>query len=194
MTVSQYQPAALRTANLRTLDLDEQAFDRLHAAIGLTTEAIELAEAWQSGDMTNLKEEVGDMMWYLPLMCRGLKINLNDILGDEQFGTPPIVVSSLDAILQVAGKLLNIQKKAVAYENYAPTNAYIDLMRTLCRMLAALAERYGFTLQEAADTNIKKLRARYPGTGFDATNAVIRNLAEERTILEEKSVIVPGTL
>jgi|GEM_PF-3017001 len=185
MNVSKYQPCALRTANLQTLSLDECAFDRLHSSIGLMTEAIELAEAFSSGDVVNMKEEVGDMLWYIPLMCRGLKINLSDIFSSEQWETNPIVVSSPDSIIQICGKILNAQKKAIAYENYIPTGAYIDMLRTLTRMIGSLAERYGFTLEQCADANIAKLRTRYP-SGFSNMSALVRNLSAERAVLNSE--------
>lgn len=183
MNVSKYQPAALRTANIKTLSLDERAFDRLHAAMGLMTEAVELAEGFASGDVTNIKEEIGDILWYMPLMCRGLQINLTDLFASEEWEANPIGIATADSVIQVCGKILNAQKKAVAYEKYIATGGYIDLLRTLARMLVAIAERYGFTLEQCADANIAKLRARYP-TGFSEVDAVFRNLSAERKVLE----------
>ena len=60
------------------VDLDAVPADVTHAILGIVTEAAELAEAWidaVSGqkplDLVNLKEETGDLLWYMALLGRG---------------------------------------------------------------------------------------------------------------------------
>lgn len=57
------------------LQLDEQQARQLHAAIGISTEAGELLDAFKKAifyrktlDVTNVKEETGDILWYLALL------------------------------------------------------------------------------------------------------------------------------
>lgn len=59
----------------------------LHAAIGLCTESGELLEAmykskWngEEFDVVNCKEEIGDIFWYMTILFRELKLDLNEIL------------------------------------------------------------------------------------------------------------------
>lgn len=59
----------------------------LHATIGLSTESSELLQAiykakWNGEplDVVNCKEEVGDLFWYLAIIFRELKFDLNDVL------------------------------------------------------------------------------------------------------------------
>jgi len=58
----------------------------LHAVLGLETETGELQEAFKKHifygkdlDLVNVKEEVGDMMWYLALLCDTLKISFEEV-------------------------------------------------------------------------------------------------------------------
>lgn len=58
-----------------------------HAIIGMTGEIGELAgalEKWiyygQHLDVVNIKEEIGDVLWYIALLCRTCKLDLNEIM------------------------------------------------------------------------------------------------------------------
>jgi len=116
----QYIEAAIRTES--GLFNIEKGDDRLlHAGIGLATESAEFLDALKKHvfygkelDKVNLKEEIGDLMWY----CA-------------------IALDQLDG-----------------------------------------------TFDEVQNTNIKKLKARYPEK-FTEKHAEVRNLEAERKILEE---------
>lgn len=56
--------------------------------LGMVTEVGELADAYKrtlaygkSLDLTNVKEEVGDLMWYVVNFCRMTGIDMEDALG-----------------------------------------------------------------------------------------------------------------
>jgi NTP pyrophosphatase (non-canonical NTP hydrolase) len=72
---------------------DSRSEDRLqpirvnHAIIGMTGEIGELAgalERWiyygQPMDLTNLKEEIGDVLWYLALLCNATGLDLSEVM------------------------------------------------------------------------------------------------------------------
>lgn len=59
----------------------------LHGTLGLITESGEIADAlkrWiyygQDLDETNVKEEIGDCLWYLALICNTLGFDLEDVM------------------------------------------------------------------------------------------------------------------
>lgn len=59
----------------------------LHAAMGVATEAGELVDAFKKyvfygkeWDEKNLKEEAGDLMWYIQTLCNAMGWNLEDIM------------------------------------------------------------------------------------------------------------------
>ena len=81
MTLNEYQELALRTAHLHENHED----DLLHGAAGVCTEAGELMDIYKRFkfygkpvDWVNVKEEVGDVMWYLALVCQSAGISLED--------------------------------------------------------------------------------------------------------------------
>lgn len=59
----------------------------LHAVIGLSTESGELLDQMKKViyygkelDRTNIKEELGDLMWYMAILLRELDLNFEDVL------------------------------------------------------------------------------------------------------------------
>lgn len=76
-----YQITAPRTAVLDREVVAQRmaaAFDIFHGAVGICTEAGELMEQMKKHifygkplDDINVKEEVGDLLWYLALTCKG---------------------------------------------------------------------------------------------------------------------------
>jgi len=58
----------------------------LHAAIGICTEAGELQDAFKKHifygralDETNIKEELGDLLWYIALLCNWLECSFEEV-------------------------------------------------------------------------------------------------------------------
>lgn len=79
---------------VRTESLSDAVKDRLlvgvrevHAIFGMLTEVGELADAYKrhifygtSMDNVNVKEELGDILWYIAIMCDVHKLELCDVL------------------------------------------------------------------------------------------------------------------
>lgn len=71
----------------RTLIDKGHDMNLLHAAMGIGTEAGELLDAFKRKifygkelDVVNIKEEVGDIMWYVAILLRELDLDFEDIL------------------------------------------------------------------------------------------------------------------
>ena len=82
MQVSEYQEQAKRTmANLG------HTMDNIHMCLGLQTESAELSDVFKKFiaydrpvDWVNVKEELGDLMWYVANLCNINGWNLEDIM------------------------------------------------------------------------------------------------------------------
>lgn len=81
MYLHEYQELANRTARPMTME-----GNLLHASLGLAGEVGEFVDTVkkhfvyrQALDTDNLKEELGDMLWFIALAADTLKINMNDI-------------------------------------------------------------------------------------------------------------------
>lgn len=83
MEISEYQEKASRTmANLNSPLLDD-----LHMVLGMQTEVAEIADVYKKYmaygkelDLVNVKEEIGDVAWYLANICNLHGWDLRDIL------------------------------------------------------------------------------------------------------------------
>lgn len=82
MTLNEYQEAALRTAPENV----PSYHDLLHGGMGVATEAGELLDVIKKHhaygkeiDLVNLREEIGDVLWYLALLCRATGTTLDQV-------------------------------------------------------------------------------------------------------------------
>ena len=83
MTPNEYQKAAMRTAS-------GKCYDCLNAALGIAGEAGEVADyikkcGFQGHrfDEWKLKEELGDVLWYVALMADIWNISLEEVMEDN---------------------------------------------------------------------------------------------------------------
>lgn len=82
MTIQEYQQLASKT--LSNLDKEK---NNLHMVLGMVTESAELADVFKKNiaygkdiDLINVKEELGDLCWYVANICNINGWNLEDIL------------------------------------------------------------------------------------------------------------------
>lgn len=89
MTPEEYMESTAGTA--KQFDEPQTLFphdmDLLHASLGLVTEAAETADVFKrylyygkKVDVTNLKEEAGDLLWYLALMLRTIGSDFGEVM------------------------------------------------------------------------------------------------------------------
>ena len=92
MNNKQYLELSDRTCKHITEDfvMNPATFDLLHATLGITGEAGELADAVKKSifyskplDIANMREEIGDIMWYIALACRTLEFDLDELLAEN---------------------------------------------------------------------------------------------------------------
>lgn len=89
-TPSNYVKNAIRTECQYTPELIERISDAarpLHAVIGLQTEVGELADAFKRHvfygkplDETNVKEELGDLLWYIAILTDWYGMDLAEVM------------------------------------------------------------------------------------------------------------------
>lgn len=70
--------------------VDAKKYDLLHATLGIAGEAGEIVDAVKKHviydkplDIVNIREEIGDVMWYIALMCRTLDMSLEDLFQEN---------------------------------------------------------------------------------------------------------------
>lgn len=83
MTPNVYQQLAMRTCNI---PYDQKQDMMMHAVLGLTSEAGEVAGIFQKKyqghtvDPEHLKEELGDCLWMIAEACTALGVNLQEVM------------------------------------------------------------------------------------------------------------------
>ena len=72
------------------LTLEAKQYDLMHATLGIAGESGEIVDAVKKSviygkplDTANMREEIGDIMWYIALACRTLDFDLNEILDEN---------------------------------------------------------------------------------------------------------------
>lgn len=83
MEIQEYQNKALRTC----ANLENNLQDNIHMSLGLVTESGEIADVFKKAiaynkdiDWINIKEEIGDVMWYIANFCNINNWDLRDIM------------------------------------------------------------------------------------------------------------------
>lgn len=86
MDSREYQKQALNTLSDQFhFSPDKENCDLLHAAIGICTEGGEFLDALKKSmfygkplDKVNLREEIGDLMWYIAIACEALGTTIEE--------------------------------------------------------------------------------------------------------------------
>lgn len=177
----------------------------LHATMGSTTEVGELFEMLTkpSLDRTNLREEVGDVLWYLGVAVHELQIDPDQFMAKVLSGHKKLgffeklsVISTLRRLISkstmASCQMLDIMKKGVFYgpkegKPELDVERMEALMVELFRYMMSILEIANFKLEGAMDVNITKLqKKRFKSGKFTETEATDRNLAEELKALQQK--------
>ena len=168
----------------------------IHAQLGFSSELSEIREAVLKDeiDFVNLKEEFGDMYWYMGIAIDELGSNpefiMDAVKQDSVSGLSPNnaksaledLVDNMDVII---GRFSDLMKKSIMYGKPLSVTIMEGELIALDKNIALALSVCGFSPEEAREVNISKLRARY-GEKFTEAAALERNLAKERDILEGK--------
>ena len=111
MKIIEFQEGVARTFNKKNYELD-----LLHCTIGLLTEIGEIFESPDT-ELTNKREESGDIYWYLGALGNVIKVDLTiHIHSIEVYQTIPVTVKEAKAFLVIqAGNLADVIKRHVYY-------------------------------------------------------------------------------
>ena len=182
MNYEQYAPLAIRTAKFISPEMD-----RNHAYMGMITEVGELVDAIKREaiygkplDLVNLKEEIGDVFWYLNLLWHtGLDkavetMDFNFVDPEDPLDVMPKFPEggAVDFVIHMAANV-----GSIATGSMPPSVLQIGL--------EYLCFNYDLSLSDVLETNIAKLAARY-GDKYSDYAALNRDLTTERAVLESK--------
>lgn len=187
MNLNEYQVLAMRTS--------PEGHDRLKngvlGLIGETGEIVDVVKKWkfQSGDNAplpreSLINEMGDVMWYLSEAASGMGVPLNDAL---LLNGKPVFLDVKEDIEEIAVTMA--QSACAVYSLIYPKPYFMlaqETMRDIFGLILWLCKMIDTTVKEVADTNIAKLKARYP-EGFDPERSIHRPEYKHMEQTEEAS-------
>jgi NTP pyrophosphatase (non-canonical NTP hydrolase) len=191
VTLKNYIENAVRTESVvENLNQDTWNSRVIHGLFGLITETGELYDAYKRHvfyvkedgtrkplDLVNVKEEVGDLMWYMAILC--------DVYGQDfekavnLYRKPfqePSEASFLRSLSAFHNKVSSLEGAYLFYQKHPGLGELFD-------GLAVLISCLDTSWEELAKINIEKLRARFPEK-YAEDKAYNRDLDKERDILE----------
>ncbi len=174
MNYKKYQELAQRTC----VDLKNDLDNINHMASGIITELGEIMDLYKKElaykkplDINHLKEEIGDVIWYVA--------NLHTFLKKEFVFVQKQQIEQINNPIELLWKTIKDIK-------INPFNLD-ELNQPILSMIANL-QITEQELFEIFDTNIKKLQIRYPDK-FDTDKALNRDLDAENKILNKNEKI-----
>jgi NTP pyrophosphatase (non-canonical NTP hydrolase) len=184
ITNEDYAKFAERTLSLNFYFDSQEKRNELHGAIGLTTEAGELLEAFELPmykRYVNIVEELGDICWYISIFERKLGVTFKHHFDNQQ---PHMITHSgsedhfriaATKIAPTTTRILDLYKKTGFYGKDVDNTKLQLQCENLNRQCAFLAMSIGITLEEIKLRNINKLLIRYP-------DKFTNELAENRNV------------
>ena len=174
MDISTYIKESAKT-EAKKMYMENVSRDLLYGVIGICTEATELLAADTS---VNVKEELGDIMWYIAVAMRAEKIDPIKLQNDaahanihsgwlNRYSDWP-----LGAIVILAGELLDYLKKVLFYNvpmNQIRLKLYTSLTLIYAGIMAMSIENK-WDIEDILDSNIAKSKELYPEKFNDKNN------------------------
>lgn len=173
-----------------------------HGILGISGEISEINEAYElvnfkesDIDTVNLKEELGDICWYIANLATAINYVPVWKKETESKYKDPFLVLPEDVdkfqffinnskISGISGKLVDLLKRVIFYGVSFDEQLIKTSLNKLIIILHKMADNLCVTLEECQTMNIDKLTERY-GEKFTEEAAVNRNLNSEREVLEK---------
>jgi NTP pyrophosphatase (non-canonical NTP hydrolase) len=167
MTPTEYQKEARRTMSPHAFD--DLNFGLAAWGLGLAGEAGEVLEVcddiWEGADYDEelLIKEIGDCTWYAAALCEQIEVDLGDLVAVDALALrdSPVIGLVIEAC-----KVADYVKKVVAHDHALDRQRVIDGVTYTMAYVKKICVELDFTLERVMQTNIDKLKRRYP-TGFD---------------------------
>lgn len=180
----------------RTLKSLGKELDLLHCATGLVTESAELVDAIKKHvfygkplDVVNIKEELGDLLWYIAIPVRifDLYLDLTQKNSNIYIRKKSNLVKQKEGLisyfLQFNEYIAKLQGVIINFSNNPTRTLHFSYFEDVIQEINLICEIYNLDLSEIMDININKLKARFP-LNFTNEHALNRDLEKERAILE----------
>lgn len=163
--------------------MTEFTADLWHGATGVSGEAGELLEAVlfppvDGVDIDNLREELGDLFFYIEQITQRAEISLDwDALYDQSRNniiSPDAAITHAASISVHGSQVLDTIKKAAIYNKALDKELLTNQLSALGVSMLTLAIMFGLSRGESLDANIQKLSKRYTSLHYSDVAAQAR--------------------
>jgi len=197
MKNQQYVEASARTepAMPEGMHIEAQTARISHAILGIVGEAGEVLDWLRDGPINmsvdvilELKEEMGDIYWYLAVYsrvrCKPLDalVDCGECIYDEETATEASV-----GLMLKATNIMDYWKKCLFYGKEKDFVLLDCMFGEYIRALRRVMTCCGFIEEQILQMNYDKLKARYPD-GFSEDNAINRDKGAEKEAMAESTV------
>ena len=178
MNLVEYKNVALKRLN-KTIDNNPNESMR-YSCMGLIEETgeiiAELRKPLFKGnfhekalDIPSIKSELGDLIWYMALMCKEYNVNIEE-LEKFQITENKVQLPKREEIIKVAiymGKSTGqiVQECMEIYNENKSNKELTDKMREQYKNINELASILGIDMEKILEENVKKINSRYTEKG-----------------------------
>lgn len=122
-------------------------------------------------DSQNIKSELGDLMWYLALMCENCNVNIEQLeetkisidQAEEKLPVRERVIQTSINMGQVTGEI--VREALKLHRGNGEKSELVKKMTVQYINIKELASFFEITIEQILDENIKKINSRYNEKG-----------------------------
>jgi len=179
MKLEEYKKVALQRLNKTIATSQKEQMN--YACMGLIEETGEIVAELRKPlfkgnfhekalNIEEIKSELGDLIWYISLICKNIEINMEQI-EKYQSNQDNTYMSHREKLIELGIELGKASGQIVAefqevYKN--KQNNKQDLIQKISEQYANIVElgnQLNITIEEMLDTNLKKINSRYKENG-----------------------------
>lgn len=175
MELEEYKKKAIQRLN-KSIAFDKKE-NMYYACMGLIEETGEIVAELRKPlfkgnfhektlDIEEIKSELGDLMWYIALICKNTNIDMNQLLEHKESDCKNKREKLIQTVIEIgksSGKIVEEYQKV--YEEGTDKSQLIERIENQYANICELAENLDLTIDEILNENIRKTSSRYNEKG-----------------------------
>lgn len=172
MTQEQYIIESARTCK----DMGSKILNQVHMILGITGEFFgELVGVCITKDRNRIKDETGDVLWYLAGLAR--------TQGLSSFTQENMAFNKDITVYENIGNIAEVLKKNMAYEKPYDDESMNYAIYQLYNHIVTMLSHFDIDVNQVMQLNIEKLKARFPDK-FEADLAINKDNNIEQKVFD----------
>lgn len=175
MELEEYKKKAIQRLN-KSIAFDEKE-NMYYACMGLIEETGEIVAELRKPlfkgnfhektlDIEEIKSELGDLMWYIALICKNTNIDMNQLQEHNEKESKNKREKLIQTVIEIgksSGKI--VEEYQEVYEEGTDKRQLIERIENQYANICKLAENLNLTIDEILNENIRKTSSRYNEKG-----------------------------